>query len=158
MTDAPKPDKFHLAHVPVSGKATDMNWCSMLVIALCTTVISLAAPIKFQSTDWPGWRGMNGDGHAMASKDLPMEWSAEKNVAWKTALPGRGHSTPTIVGDHIYLATAEADSQVQSVLCLAKATGKLIWRTPVHTGKFLKGGNKHASHACLLYTSPSPRD
>ena len=33
------------------------------------------------------------------------------------------------------------------MLCLAKATGKLIWRTPVHTGKFLKGGNKHASHA-----------
>ena len=76
-----------------------------------------------------------------------MEWSAEKNVAWKTALPGCGHSTPTIVGDHIYLATAEADLQVQSVLCLAKATGKLIWRTPVHTGKLLKGGNKHASHA-----------
>lgn len=147
MTDAPRTGKFHLARGPVSGKATDMNWCSMLIIALGTSVISFAEPVKFQSTDWPAWRGLQGDGHAQAVEGLPLKWSITENVAWKTALPGRGHSTPTIVGDHIYLATAEADSQVQSVLCLAKATGKLIWRTPVHTGKFLKGGNKHASHA-----------
>ena len=126
MTDAPRTGKFHLARSPVSGKATDMNWCSMLLIALGTAVISFAEPIKFQSTDWPAWRGLQGDGHAQAVEGLPLKWSITENVAWKTALPGRGHSTPTIVGDHIYLATAEADSQVQSVLCLAKATGKLF--------------------------------
>ena len=38
----------------------------------------------------------------------------------------------------IFISPRRADSQVQSVLCLAKATGELIWRTPVHTGKFLK--------------------
>ena len=41
-----------------------------------------AAPFKFQPTDWPGWRGLKGDGHAMEAKGLPVDWSAEKNVAW----------------------------------------------------------------------------
>jgi len=118
-----------------------------LFSVLSAAIAASAAPIKFQSTDWPAWRGLKGDGHAVAAKGLPMKWSAEENVAWKAKLPGRGHSTPTIVGDRIYLATAEAEKQVQSVLCLNKATGKVIWRTPVHSGKLLKGGNKHASHA-----------
>ena len=78
-----------------------MNWCSMLLIALGTTVISFAEPVKFQSTDWPAWRGLQGDGHAQAVEGLPLKWSITENVAWKTALPGRGHSTPTILGDHI---------------------------------------------------------
>ena len=68
-------------------------------------------------------------------------------MVWKTPIPGRGHSTPTIVGNRIYLATADGKKQVQSVLCLDKDTGKVIWATPVHKGKFVMGGNKNASHA-----------
>ena len=108
-----------------------------------------AAPAKlvFHPTDWPAWRGLHGNGHAQAVDGLPLEWSARKNVVWKTPILGRGHSTPTIVGSRIYLATAEAETQVQSVLCLDKDTGKLIWTTAVHKGKFVQGGNKNASQA-----------
>jgi outer membrane protein assembly factor BamB len=78
---------------------------------------------------------------------LPLKWSDSKNVVWKIKLPGRGHSTPTVVGDCIYLATAEEKRQVQSVLCFDKDTGTLIWSTAVHKGNFVKGGNKHKSDA-----------
>ena len=80
-------------------------------------------------------------------KGLPTEWSEIKNVVWKTPIPGRGHSTPTLVGDRIYLATAEEDEMYQSVICLDKATGKPVWETRVHESQFAVGLNKHSSHA-----------
>ena len=106
-----------------------------------------AASVKISPTDWPAWRGLHGDGHAKAVEGLPLKWSGSENVVWKMPIPGRGHGTPTVVGNRIYLATANENKQVLSVLCLDKDTGKLIWATPVHKGKFVKGGNKNASHA-----------
>ncbi len=108
---------------------------------------SLAAETKFDATDWPNWRGLTSDGQAKFVKGLPTEWSEIKNVVWKTPIPGRGHSTPTLVGDRIYLATAEEDEMYQSVISLDKATGKPVWETRVHEGQFAVGLNKHASHA-----------
>ena len=108
---------------------------------------SLAAESKFATTDWPNWRGLTSDGQARFVKGLPTEWSEIKNVVWKTPIPGRGHSTPTLVGDRIYLATAEEDEMYQSVICLDKATGKPVWETRVHESQFAVGLNKHASHA-----------
>ena len=108
---------------------------------------SLAAETKFDATDWPNWRGLTSDGQAKFVKGLPTEWSKIKNVVWKTPIPGRGHSTPTLVGERIYLATAEEDEMYQSVLCINKADGKLVWENRVHEGQFAVGLNKHASHA-----------
>jgi outer membrane protein assembly factor BamB len=123
-----------------------MKKLTALIFLLATGVAS-AAPAKFQPTDWPGWRGLDGDGHAKAVEGLPLKWNGSENVVWKTAIPGRGHGTPTIVGDRIYLATADEEKQVQLVLCLDKRTGRVLWETPVHRGRFVRGGNKNASHA-----------
>ena len=108
---------------------------------------SLAAETKFAATDWPNWRGLTSDGQAKFVKGLPTEWSEIKNVVWKVPIPGRGHSTTTLVGDRIYLATADEEEMYQSVLCLNKADGKVVWQTKVHEGQFAVGLNKHASHA-----------
>ena len=54
---------------------------------------------------WPGWRGPNGQGVAAGAK-VPLEWSETKNVLWKTELPGRGHSSPIVWGDRIFVTTA----------------------------------------------------
>ena len=54
---------------------------------------------------WPQWRGPLGTGVA-PNADPPIEWSETKNVRWKMALPGKGHSTPIVWGDRIYLTTA----------------------------------------------------
>ena len=53
---------------------------------------------------WPGWRG-NGQGVVTGAR-VPLEWSETKNVLWKTELPGRGHSSPIVWGDRIFLTTA----------------------------------------------------
>jgi outer membrane protein assembly factor BamB len=35
-----------------------------------------------------------------------VTWSEKKNVRWKTALPGRGQSTPIVWGDRVFVTTA----------------------------------------------------
>src|SRR5690349_18405561 len=58
-----------------------------------------------EETNWPQWRGPQGSG-VSTEKDLPIEWSETKNVQWKTAIPGRGHSSPIIWGKKVFLTTS----------------------------------------------------
>ena len=48
-----------------------------------------------QGADWPAWRGPTGQG-LCAEADLPLTWSATKNVKGKVRLPNVGNSTPVI--------------------------------------------------------------
>jgi len=104
-------------------------------------------PIAVESTDWPWWRGPNHDGIAYAGQRPPLEWSTEKNVIWRSEVPGLGHSSPTLVGDFIYLATADVDADTQSVLCYDRITGEPLWHTVVHQGDIISEGNERASPA-----------
>jgi outer membrane protein assembly factor BamB len=54
---------------------------------------------------WNQWRGPLGTGESPDAKP-PVEWSASKNVAWKAELPGKGHSTPVIWDDYIFVTAA----------------------------------------------------
>ena len=56
------------------------------------------------SAHWPQWRGPFFNG--MARGDAPTTWSDTSNIKWKTQIPGRGHSTPVIWGDRIFVTTA----------------------------------------------------
>ena len=54
---------------------------------------------------WPQWRGPLASGVA-PSGDPPLTWSEQENVRWKVALPGRGHGTPIVWGDRVFVQTA----------------------------------------------------
>jgi len=58
-----------------------------------------------QTTNWPTWRGPLSTG-AATTGNPPTEWSETKNVKWKVDLPGKGHSTPLVWGDVIYVTAA----------------------------------------------------
>lgn len=108
---------------------------------------SEAEPINVAATDWPWWRGPQRNGIAEAKQNPPLKWSETENVLWKSPVPGRGHGSPTVVGDQVFLATAEHDKETQSVLCYHRQTGELLWQTEVHHGGFETKGNKKASLA-----------
>ncbi|MEQ8848604.1 PQQ-binding-like beta-propeller repeat protein [Botrimarina sp.] len=98
--------------------------------------------------DWLQWRGPTGDNHAPPGATAPAEWSATENLAWRTPVPGRGHSSPTIVGDRIYLTTADESAETQSLLIFDKASGELLRDAPAHRGGLpeqIHGNNTHAS-------------
>lgn len=126
-----------------------MRRCLVLVTVLLVSGAALAVEpvLQFDKADWPGWRGLQGTGVAAADQSPPLTWSESEHVKWKVAVPGRGHGSPTVVGNSVYLATAEVDQEIQSVLCFDRQTGKELWRTPIHQGHFDKKGNAKSSHA-----------
>jgi outer membrane protein assembly factor BamB len=94
---------------------------------------SAAALARAEADDnWPQWRGPDGLGLAPASTYVD-EWSADKNVAWKTVIEGRGHSSPVVWGNRIFLTT--------SVEGGAAPDGH---KAPVHLGFDMKPGYLHA--------------
>jgi len=64
----------------------------------------LTARTSTSEADWPRWRGPFETG--MARGDAPTTWSDSKNIKWKTPIPGRGHSSPVLWGDQIFVTTA----------------------------------------------------
>src|SRR4051794_18434629 len=75
--------------------------------------------------EWPQFRGPTGNGISTA-KGLPLTWSEEKNVKWKTPTPGRAWSSPVILGKEVWLTTASKEGHELSVLCVDRDSGKVI--------------------------------
>jgi outer membrane protein assembly factor BamB len=77
--------------------------------------------------EWSQFRGPNGSG-VSATTGLPETFGPAKNVLWKTALPS-GHSSPVLTSDRIFV-TAH-DSSKLFVICLDRASGKILWQKEV---------------------------
>lgn len=100
--------------------------------------------------DWSTWRGPIGDNHAPEGVNVPLRWNLQtgENIAWKTPVPGRGHSTPVMVGDAIFLTTADKSAQTQSLVKFDRKSGRLIDQWVLHRGTLparIHGNNSHAS-------------
>lgn len=106
-----------------------------------------ASFITIQPTDWPAWRGPTRDGIAAPGQTPPIQWSESENILWKNSIPGRGHGSPTVVGDRIYLATGDRAKQSQSILCLDRHNGKIVWQAEVHGGQADSGKHSNSSAA-----------
>ena len=123
---------------------------SALLICLLRSIDSAA--------DWREFRGPTGQGHAEGSQ-LPVEWSATKNVAWKAPIAGLGWSSPIIVGQQVFLTTAvpagEKDSNDQSlrVVCLDAKTGKETWNVEAFSQDGKIAGRVHPKNS---HASPTP--
>lgn len=102
--------------------------------------------------DWPWWRGASRDNKAPGGQSPPLVWGPAENVVWKSDVPGRGHGSPCLWADRIFLASADDKAQVQSVLCFDRKTGKQLWQTEVHRGGFMhshaKGSHASVTPAC----------
>ena len=79
---------------------------ALAALLLATTfVISPTAVVSEDEANWPQWRGPGGLGLS-AAKTYPDEWSPTKNIGWKTPVPGRGHSSPVVWGDRVFLTSS----------------------------------------------------
>ena len=107
-------------------------------------------PGGIQGSDWPQFRGPDGQGHA-GSGDLPTEWSETTNVVWKVAVPGQGWSSPVISGDQIWMTSSDGSGKSLRALCFNKQSGNLVHEVEVITTE--SPGPHHPQNG---FASPTP--
>jgi hypothetical protein len=107
-------------------------------------------PVRVAAGDWPWWMGPKRDNIAADAGTPPVRWSATENMVWKAEVPGRGHGSPILWGERIFLPTADEKAQAQYVLCYDRRTGQKLWQTEVHRGGFMQ---KHTKNS---YASATP--
>ena len=116
----------------------------MRVRYYCGLILALACATRpAVGEDWPGFRGPDGSGVSSAT-GLPLTWSDTENLAWKTALPGPGSSSPVVSGDRVYVTCysgygvdpsdpGDPENLTRHLVCLKLADGKVLWDKPVRT-------------------------
>jgi hypothetical protein len=107
--------------------------------------------------DWPAWRGPTADGHATPGQNVPTAWNESTHVLWKTPIPGRGHGSPTVLGNQIFVATADTEQEEQRVLCLNRGDGTLLWSTVVHKGNLDSGKHRLSAPATASLATDGER-
>lgn len=101
------------------------------------SIVLIVSTPSFASADWLQFRGPGGLGVA-PDKATPSAWSADSNIAWKFQMPGRGASSPIVVGDKVLLTCytgygaakdqpGEQKDLKRHLLCLDRKSGKQLW-------------------------------
>ncbi|MCA9056060.1 MAG: PQQ-binding-like beta-propeller repeat protein [Planctomycetaceae bacterium] len=134
------------------------NSCSELPTPIRQTLRALVAIGLFWSwsstltwgANWPQFRGPTGQGLADAAP-VPTVWNERKNIAWKTPLEGRGHSSPVVWGTQVWLTTASTDGKRLGAIGLDRMTGEVI-----HTVAVFAPTSLEEIHADNTFASPTP--
>jgi outer membrane protein assembly factor BamB len=113
-------------------------------------VIGVAA-VSQAASDWPQFRGPQGDGHADA-KGLPLTWSEKENVRWKTPLPGEGWSSPVVGDGRVWLTASLNDGHSLRAVCVDSQSGKLRHDVEVFQIAAPESINVHVN----THASPTP--
>jgi outer membrane protein assembly factor BamB len=116
---------------------------------MCAALTLFVGPVSLSAEEWPGWRGPRGDGTSH-EQHIPIRWSQTENVRWKTPIPGKGHSSPVVWGDRIFLTTCLEKEQQRVLLSLDRRNGKLLWQRVVVTAPLEK------KHDLNSYASSTP--
>ncbi len=141
-------------------------------------LLFLPAPGAEPDLNWPQWRGRDGQGVSLET-NLPSEWSPGKNIVWKVPVEGRGHSSPVIWGDRVFLTSdvegpvvpgAKAPIHIENgqeflhpdsqgadrshrlqVLAFDWRDGAPVWKRVVYEGTVFDNRHKQGS-----YAAPTP--
>lgn len=101
---------------------------AMSLLCFCQTAVwmILFLPIgaRGQAENWTEFRGPTGQGHSR-EHGLPLTWSETENVNWKVSIPGKGWSSPVILGDQIWLTTAMDEGRSLRAICLNRQSRTL---------------------------------
>ncbi|MCP4190612.1 MAG: PQQ-binding-like beta-propeller repeat protein [Planctomycetaceae bacterium] len=112
----------------------------------------LAVPIRGLVADqnWTEFRGSQGNGQAVADT-VAMQWDESSNVEWKTAIPGKGWSSPVVWENQVWVTTASEDGKEMSAICVDKRNGEVL-----HNRLLFENEKPSFCHPTNSYASPTP--
>ncbi len=144
--------------------------CAALIGPVPRVDVSAIADVN-----WPQWRGPDGAGIGQGT--FPDTWSATSHIAWKTPIGGRGHSSPVVWGNRIFLTTSIEGAEIPGrkapdhlgfdlkpgyfhedsvgvdyaytlkVLAVDATTGKPVWDRTVHDGPVFDNRHRKNTYA-----------
>ncbi len=111
-----------------------------------SVVVLLVWSAQGLAENWPAWRGPRGDGSSRET-NVPLRWGPTESVLWKTPIPGKGHASPIVWADRVFVVTALKESEQRRLLCLDAASGDILWQRIVLEAPFerIHALNSHAS-------------
>ncbi len=122
----------------------------MIRSRLLAMVLAVGLLGTVRAEDWRQFRGNDANGIANDDR-VPTRWTDTENIAWKLDLPGRGLSSPIVVGERVYLTASSGVRQERiHVLCFAAATGEKLWER-----QFWATG-RTATHPTTCNAAPTP--
>lgn len=139
-----------------------------MFLLLVGPMVSSANSATPHLSQWTQWRGPLANGVAQ-NANPPVEWSEKKNIHWKVALPGQGHSSPIVFGDRVYVMAAAPVGEAQKpvhdsapgvhdsvpvthtnqymVLALSRGDGRVLWKKVAREEWPHEGGHNTGSPA-----------
>ena len=88
--------------------------------------VLLATATPSDSSDWPGFLGAGAS--PIAPESIPLEWSADRNLAWQTELPGDGQSSPVVRNSRVYITSVEGPMKdTIHLMAFDLTNGKKVW-------------------------------
>ncbi|MDB6036214.1 MAG: outer rane biosis protein [Verrucomicrobiales bacterium] len=112
-------------------------------------LLIFSAAFQLQASDWMQFRGPNSG--VSEETDLPTVLDAQNSIAWKSTLPGRGISSPIIVGNRVFVTCASGAQQDRlHVICFNAGDGSKRWER-----EFWATG-RTTCHEKISVAAPSP--
>jgi outer membrane protein assembly factor BamB len=109
----------------------------------------ISLPAISQSTGWTQFRGSNGSGLA-ESENVPVKWD-DSVIKWKKEIHDKGHSSPVVYGNQVWVTTAKDDGKELFAVCLDYKTGETVYNIRVFTP-----GDVEEKHQLNTYATPTP--
>lgn len=119
---------------------------------LLCLVFSVFLPLSAQENipKWTHFRGSDLNGIS-SETGLPLSWNDSMNVVWKTAIEGRGWSSPVVYGEQVWLTTATIDGEELRALCVDFISGDIL-----HNQVLFNPDTIYRKHAVNSYATPTP--
>jgi len=126
------------------------NLFSLLFFIIALLSFTWSCQSGSQGGDWTHFRGSNLDGISL-DKSAPLSWTETENIAWKSAMEGRGWSSPVVFKDQIWYTTATPDGKEMFAVCTDFNTGQNLFNINVFQPDTI-----YRKHAINSYATPTP--
>jgi outer membrane protein assembly factor BamB len=126
------------------------NSLTILLTYIILPTLMFSCQSGSRGGDWTHFRGSNLDGISH-DKSVPLWWTETDNIAWKSAMEGRGWSSPVVYNDQVWYTTAAPDGKEMFAVCTDFITGHKMFNIKVFQPDTL-----YRIHAINSYATPTP--
>ena len=137
--------------VLIKNKSEVLN--KIIPFFLFPALLAITYSDQTAKDQWPEFRGPSTDGIVIGEKrGLPIRWSENENIAWKTKINGKAWSSPVIWNDQVWVTNSTENGKSMDAVCLDKKNGEILFNINLFNNESVEplGNNVNS------YGSPSP--